>query len=1140
MATDGNGPVARLMAAFVLVGAGAVLSPWTMAQTAGTAAGLSGANIASTPGSLSDVVRRAEGLVAAGRLIEARDVLTRAMDRDALSSLTGEEAKRASELLGTIDARLRTADPVEMTLQRAEYGITTGDLREAEALAQRVLSRDGADDAARERASAVIETVRRLRAELAPAAPAAVEQAIRDFEARRFGAAKAQLGALVRSGVEMEPRYQRLVEQYQLKLVDLERRLGEPLTVEAGEMTLGMLQPGSVRRTTGEAAQPEQPAAGEPTPPPAGQEDLIQTAMRAEAERILTEADAAYEARRYNEAAEKYRQTLDNNARFFDQATLQRARERMTEAQIRLQTNVGGDLAQDEATRIGLVRQRTEVQFANEMNEARRALAAGDTARAREMSARARLTVNSARSAFSEAEYENFERQINALNRDIEVAAEQRARAEAEQRQRELAELTRRQEEATRLDRERKINEALDRIRALQKELKYEEALQVVDQVLFLDPTNPSGLLLRDALSDIIVYRRYWETQRLKHQRYSLQSLDNEEAMVPPAGLMEYPSDWPAKSFQRGEQSAYTESPENRRVLAELDNRRIPIDFTDNTLADVLSFLETVTQLDMDVDWPALNDIGIQRETLVTLKLTNVPVRVALERVLEKVSRDQFSRAGWAVDNGVLVISSDEQLRRQTTLVIYGIQDLLLEIPNFYQAPQIDLQGVLQQSQGGGGGQSPFTQIDQNQDQEEQREQEREERIRQIIDIIQNNVDFEGWRDNGGDTGTVQELNGSLIIRNTPRNHAQISALLSKLREIRSMQINVETKFLLVNQDWFEQIGFDLDIVLNSNNNQVRAARVVDPTIQPSDFFDFSGTGGAGGLRGLQRTVTSRGANAPTLDEPEFMTQGVVHPRSWSPIGVGQNSLGLAAGLASGSDFASGILASAPALGIAGQFLDDIQVDFLIQATQADRRSVQLTAPRMTFTNGQVANIFVVTQQAFISDLEPVVGDSAVGFDPDIAVASEGVTMSVEGVISADRRYVTMTIDAGVSRIDSFGREPVTAVAGGRLVNSADTQSFIQLPQITVTRVRTTVTVPDEGTILLGGQRLVTELEVETGVPVLSKIPIINRFFTNRIESKEEQTLLILLKPTVIITAEEEERAYPGLNDALRTGIGPR
>jgi type II secretory pathway component GspD/PulD (secretin) len=148
--------------------------------------------------------------------------------------------------------------------------------------------------------------------------------------------------------------------------------------------------------------------------------------------------------------------------------------------------------------------------------------------------------------------------------------------------------------------------------------------------------------------------------------------------------------------------------------------------------------------------------------------------------------------------------------------------------------------------------------------------------------------------------------------------------------------------------------------------------------------------------------------------------------------------------------------------------------------------------------------------------------------------------MLCEGVISADRRYVTMNIDAGVTRIDGFGRQAVTAVAGGQLVNSADTQSFIQLPTITVTRVRTTATVPDEGTILLGGQRLVTEVEVETGVPVLSKIPIINRFFTNRVESKEEQTLLILLKPTIMIQNELEEKNFPGLIDQVRTGIGGR
>ena len=101
-------------------------------------------------------------------------------------------------------------------------------------------------------------------------------------------------------------------------------------------------------------------------------------------------------------------------------------------------------------------------------------------------------------------------------------------------------------------------------------------------------------------------------------------------------------------------------------------------------------------------------------------------------------------------------------------------------------------------------------------------------------------------------------------------------------------------------------------------------------------------------------------------------------------------------------------------------------------------------------------------------------------------------------------------------------------------MNSADTSSFIQTPTVTVTEVNTSVTVPDQGTILLGGQRLITESQVETGVPVLSKIPILNRFFTNRTETKEEQTLLILIKPTILIQTEEEDRHFPGLEETLK------
>ena len=47
---------------------------------------------------------------------------------------------------------------------------------------------------------------------------------------------------------------------------------------------------------------------------------------------------------------------------------------------------------------------------------------------------------------------------------------------------------------------------------------------------------------------------------------------------------------------------------------------------------------------------------------------------------------------------------------------------------------------------------------------------------------------------------------------------------------------------------------------------------------------------------------------------------------------------------------------------------------------------------------------------------------------------------------------------------------------------------------------------------------------------------MINRFFTNRIEAKEEQTLLILLKPTVLIQSEQEDKNFPGLANSLELG----
>ena len=91
-------------------------------------------------------------------------------------------------------------------------------------------------------------------------------------------------------------------------------------------------------------------------------------------------------------------------------------------------------------------------------------------------------------------------------------------------------------------------------------------------------------------------------------------------------------------------------------------------------------------------------------------------------------------------------------------------------------------------------------------------------------------------------------------------------------------------------------------------------------------------------------------------------------------------------------------------------------------------------------------------------------------------------------------------------------------------------EAFGQLPTLSAQQIKTTVSVPDGGTLLIGGQKLSAETEIEAGVPILSKIPFLKRAYSSRSFVKDEQTLLILIKPTIFIMPEQEALAFPGFS----------
>lgn len=1135
---------------------------------------------------LTSRIDDADDLLAKGQVVRARALLLPLSDDAANLGLSDAQRHRVAALISQTTRKLKSLTPVEVCLQNADALFAQSNLKAAEQNAASVVNAPKATNEQVKLAKAILASIDTRRTQIAPEIEATLDAAVHDFEQGRYGDAKSGLERVSLSGIALSDERSSLLSTYQNKIVDLEQNL-------AARANAGMMQPGVVKPRPDKPAekpaetQPEKPAptytppqpevkkdgeqpakpatqpAAQPatkpaTPPPAATPpktapapaatpatqpaaalapapvDPIQAAQKWEAQNILAEADLAFDQRRLPDAVTKYSR-LQSTLKDYLTADQQRhVSDRLAEARILL----GGDnkdIISGVQANTKIARENVVAEFRNYMEQARTALNSSDVDIARQLSAQAKVKLDSGRDVMSEGEYESMLKDQKSLELQIAATSDQISRAIKDAQAKDLKEATDTSNLESRQSKEKKINEAIIRVRALQTEMKYEDALQVTDQILFLDPINPTGLLLREVLQDAILYQRVGHIQREKNFSYASQSVDNQDAIIAPPQIIKYPDNWPSKSILRGTPTAFVDSEENRRALVALSSKRIPAKFDDNSFEDVMTFVQTVTGLNMDVDWPSLEAAGVQKTTTVSLNLTNVPVKTILERVLEKVSSEGSGGAAYTFNDGVLTIASKEQINKTKQLLIYDIRDLLIEVPDYTQAPEFDLQSVLQnrggRGGGGGGSQSPFR--DNNQGGNNANRRTLPERTDDLIKIITTNVDSQGWQENGGDVGFIQQFQGNLIITQTQNNHRQIHGLLSKLREQRAMQINVETRFLLVNQNYFEQIGVDLDVYFNGRNNQVRTARAAAPGagIQPSDFFDFQ-------RGGLQRRVFGApiDADGDGAADPQI-GQVVAFPSPLSVVGAGQNSLGLTETLTSGS-FANNILSKAPALGVAGQFLDDFQVDFLVKATQADQRTVTLTAPRLTFTNGQTSNIYVATQVSFVSDLTPIVSESAVGFDPTLNVVNEGVRMLVEGTISADRRYVTMNIDASIAKIERFNNTPVTALAGGQLVNSASTQSFIQSPTTTVTRVQTTVTVPDQGTILLGGQRLVTEGEVETGVPVLSKLPIFNRFFSNRTQSKEESTLLILMKPTILIQNEEEERSFPGLSESVRSPFG--
>jgi type II secretory pathway component GspD/PulD (secretin) len=150
-----------------------------------------------------------------------------------------------------------------------------------------------------------------------------------------------------------------------------------------------------------------------------------------------------------------------------------------------------------------------------------------------------------------------------------------------------------------------------------------------------------------------------------------------------------------------------------------------------------------------------------------------------------------------------------------------------------------------------------------------------------------------------------------------------------------------------------------------------------------------------------------------------------------------------------------------------------------------------------------------------VQDFNVEIAQAASIADPIVNIVQDGVTLDVRPVVSADRRFITLELRPTIAVLRRPIREVVTTLGSQNSVT-------IQLPEVDYQRVRTSIPMPDGGTVLLGGMKVSDRQDLRSGVPILNKIPLVSFFFDRKGNYVSNRKLLILLKASIVIPSEHE------------------
>lgn len=181
-----------------------------------------------------------------------------------------------------------------------------------------------------------------------------------------------------------------------------------------------------------------------------------------------------------------------------------------------------------------------------------------------------------------------------------------------------------------------------------------------------------------------------------------------------------------------------------------------------------------------------------------------------------------------------------------------------------------------------------------------------------------------------------------------------------------------------------------------------------------------------------------------------------------------------------------------------------LRLDAALRLLQTSNRFKVLSEPTILTLHNKEASIVVGESRPVpTSTVADIVSSASTAVRSSIEFKDIAIELNVTPIINPDG-FVTMDIEQKIN--DFGGNVPINGVP---------------VPIITKREAKSSVTVKDQNTIVLGGLIRENKTVSDTKVPILGDIPLLGMLFRSRSTDKTRNELIVFIRPTVVRTAAE-------------------